>query len=341
MKKIRYIYLILSLILFLSPLASIAQYRVDITATVPGCGDGIIQSDEECDGDNLGGETCSSLGFSNGVLSCRSDCTLDTGLCSLAVPAKKTTGSVANTSVVFTGQAYPQSRVILLKDGQLVSQIKADSRGLFQISAPNISSGSYTFALYVRDIDDSLSLPVVMSINVPIGLVTKIDDILISPTINIKPVSIHPGDNILISGQAAPESEVLININDDLRSVNFFGVTTNSQGRYSFVFNTSNLKLGNYFVRSRSIVNLRSTDFSRWASFEIFQEVLEEAIEEVEDDVCPLRGDFNDDCRVNIIDFSIMAYWYNRPNPPTVIDLNGDGKINLIDFSILAFYWTG
>ena len=55
-----------------------------------------------------------------------------------------------------------------------------------------------------------------------------------------------------------------------------------------------------------------------------------------------LIGDLNCDGRVNIIDFSIMAYWYNKKTtPPTKIDLNGDGKITLIDFSIMAFYWTG
>jgi hypothetical protein len=41
------------------------------------------------------------------------------------------------------------------------------------------------------------------------------------------------------------------------------------------------------------------------------------------------------------VDFSIMAYWYKRPNPPASVDLNGDSKIDLVDFSILAFNWTG
>jgi hypothetical protein len=36
-----------------------------------------------------------------------------------------------------------------------------------------------------------------------------------------------------------------------------------------------------------------------------------------------------------------MAYWYNNEAPPALIDLNKDGKINLSDFSILAFNWTG
>lgn len=38
------------------------------------CGDGIIQSGESCDGTNLNGATCSSLGYTSGSLSCTSDC---------------------------------------------------------------------------------------------------------------------------------------------------------------------------------------------------------------------------------------------------------------------------
>jgi hypothetical protein len=41
------------------------------------------------------------------------------------------------------------------------------------------------------------------------------------------------------------------------------------------------------------------------------------------------------------VDFSITAYWYGKENPPADVDFNGDGKVNLVDFSIMAFYWTG
>lgn len=55
-----------------------------------------------------------------------------------------------------------------------------------------------------------------------------------------------------------------------------------------------------------------------------------------------LIGDINCDGKVNLIDFSIMAYWYKlRSAPPANVDLNGDGKIRLVDFSILAYHWTG
>ncbi len=54
-----------------------------------------------------------------------------------------------------------------------------------------------------------------------------------------------------------------------------------------------------------------------------------------------IRGDVNKDNRVNLVDFSIAAYWYRRLSPPASVDINGDGRVDLIDFSIMAFYWTG
>jgi photosystem II stability/assembly factor-like uncharacterized protein len=52
------------------------------------------------------------------------------------------------------------------------------------------------------------------------------------------------------------------------------------------------------------------------------------------------RVDFNNDRRVNLVDFSILAYWYKRPSPPKHLDLNNDGKIDLVEFSTLIYYWT-
>jgi hypothetical protein len=46
------------------------------------CGDGIKQSDEECDGNDLGGVDCSDFDFEEGTLVCANDCTLFTNACS-------------------------------------------------------------------------------------------------------------------------------------------------------------------------------------------------------------------------------------------------------------------
>ena len=61
---------------------------------------------------------------------------------------------------------------------------------------------------------------------------------------------------------------------------------------------------------------------------------------------CVEMGDMNDDCRVDLVDFSILAYWWQRPLEDEMLEievreLNGDGVAELEDFSILAYHWTG
>ena len=51
------------------------------------CGDGVIYTGvEQCEGTNLGGQTCVSQGFTGGTLSCTASCTFDTSACTSPPP---------------------------------------------------------------------------------------------------------------------------------------------------------------------------------------------------------------------------------------------------------------
>ncbi|MCA9709817.1 MAG: hypothetical protein KDK70_28515 [Myxococcales bacterium] len=53
------------------------------TGPVGNCGNGIIDPGEQCDGSDLQGFDCSSLGLSGGTLACDGEmCTFDTSMCS-------------------------------------------------------------------------------------------------------------------------------------------------------------------------------------------------------------------------------------------------------------------
>jgi hypothetical protein len=50
----------------------------------------------------------------------------------------------------------------------------------------------------------------------------------------------------------------------------------------------------------------------------------------------------NRDTKINLVDFSVMAYWWRRSvDASNASDLNCDLTVNLADFSILAYHWTG
>ena len=53
-----------------------------------------------------------------------------------------------------------------------------------------------------------------------------------------------------------------------------------------------------------------------------------------------LIGDLNCDERVNLTDYTIMKYWYQKNSFPKKIDLNNDKKVDLVDFSIMMYHWT-
>ena len=61
---------------------------------------------------------------------------------------------------------------------------------------------------------------------------------------------------------------------------------------------------------------------------------------------CDNKADLNNDCKVNLVDYSIAAYWWKRTLTPDAIikvdnKLYPDGKLDLRDFSVMAYYWTG
>ncbi|MBN2723213.1 MAG: CAP domain-containing protein [Deltaproteobacteria bacterium] len=70
-------FLIVSLLFFI-------VFGCDDSSESAVCGDNILQSGEQCDGTAEIEETCESLGFYGGTISCSSRCNLDTALCETA-----------------------------------------------------------------------------------------------------------------------------------------------------------------------------------------------------------------------------------------------------------------
>ena len=61
----------------IAPLVFLTACRDPGNAAVPECGNGVARGAEQCDGQDLSGQTCFLAGYLDGPLSCRTDCTLD------------------------------------------------------------------------------------------------------------------------------------------------------------------------------------------------------------------------------------------------------------------------
>ena len=102
------------------------------------------------------------------------------------------------------------------------------------------------------------------------------------------------------------------------------------------------LELGDHSTKSKAAIAGEISSFGKVVPFVVGnQNVLVGSVNK-----CPAKGDVNGDCKVNLVDFSVTAYWYKRIISGTfaaieTTKLSGDGKVDLRDFSIMAYYWTG
>ncbi len=243
-------------------------------------------------------------------------------------------GFASTTGVIFSGRAYPLSKVNILKDGQLVLTTIAGPDSKFTATLGNLSAGNYTFSVYGEDKDGLRSSSFSFQIFITSGVTTNVGSIFITPTISVNKSEVKRGDNIIIFGQSSPLSSIVININSPQEF--FKNTSSDASGAYLYNLDTSILEFGRHSSKSKALKNGEISSFSGAVGFLVgTKNVFTNITEKVS------KGDFNGDNRSNLVDFSIAAFWYKKKDPPTKIDLNNDGIVNLTDFSIMAYYWTG
>jgi len=317
--------------------------EIETTIKISICGDNIKDDNEECDGTDLAGKTCQDFGYPLGSLSCSPACdSFNTAGCytttttTLVIPGGGGGGYVApaETKINFSGKAYPKSTVTLLKDAQVAATTVAGTDASFTISLTGLSGGNYIFSIYSEDNKGNRSSLLTFPVGVTVGVITNVTGIFIAPTIDVDKEEVRRGENIAIFGQSLPEANITIQVSSDEEI--FISTESDSSGVYLYNFGTEVLNYGDHFTKSKTAKNGDISSFSRAVGFLVGTKTVLKTKTQ-----CGQGPDFNNDCRVNLVDASILAYWYNKPSPPARYDLNGDGKVDLIDFSILAFYWTG
>ncbi len=307
-------------------------FSVTVTITPPVCGNNIRQGNEQCDGTDLGGQSCVSLGYAGGTLTCKADCTFNTSGCTTGGGGGGGGGYVPPptvTKVIIQGKAYPAAKITILMDGKVGTIITADSLANFKTELTTLTAGVYTFGLWAEDKEGRKSITFSFTLTVTAGIITTVSGIFIPPTIELEKVNLLKGETLKILGQTAPESEIDIHIESPQEIVE--KTIADEGGNWIFPFDTSPLDEGSHTSRAKAKTpeGLLSS-FSKVLGFFIGKYGVAE--------VCP-RADFNKDGKTNLIDFSIMLYWWGKYNP--CVDQNKDGIVNLPDFSIMMYYWTG
>ena len=314
---------------------------VTVTAIVPGvCGNGIKEIGEQCDENDFGGQTCFNFGYSGGNLSCNANCTLNFSGCTLVPPSGGGGGGGFVPSygkIIISGYAQPKSEVTLMSDGTIRSITRAGDDAKFSFTLDNLSPGNYLFTLYSEDKVGRSNL-YTFPVKLETGQTITAGNILLSPTIDVDKAEVKKGDFISIFGFAQPQAGILINVSSEEEL--FFRTNANKDGFYLYQLGTDILEKGEHLTKSKAILaNQLVSNYSKVVSFKVSERTVAKEVKKV----C-LKADLNCDGRVNLIDFSIAAYWYKRkltPEAKQKVDLNGDGKVDLIDFSIIAYYWTG
>jgi len=245
------------------------------------------------------------------------------------VPAVPPIGGVPllfPANVIFEGRAYPKAFITLLKDNKVAATFFAENSGLFKKELTGISGGTYTFGIFAEDTEGRTSITLNFKIDILGGATTTISGIFIPPTISLLPNEVERGRKINILGEVFPKSKVNIFISP----IEIVKETiADSQGRWLFELNTSTLKEGDYQVRAKAFLEGgEQSSFSQTVSFLVLPR--------------KCRGaDLDFDGKVNIVDFSILMYFWHSISPENICaDINQDGIVDLVDFSIMMYWWT-
>jgi len=242
---------------------------------------------------------------------------------------------IAPPQILFKGLSYPGSKVTILKDGQISAVTLAGSDAKFEVGLSGLSSGDYTFGLWAADSAGQKSTTRTFYLTVFPGVNLVISGIFLPPTISLDKAEVRRGDLLNIFGQTVPSAEVSVTVSSN--GPLFKKLSADEEGIWFYKLDTSEIEYGEHAAKARSTIKEDISDFSQLAQFIVSTSSRENPLLKV----WILKGDFNNDNRISLIDFSIAAYWYKRPSPPVTVDLNSDNKVDLVDFSIMAYYWTG
>jgi hypothetical protein len=234
--------------------------------------------------------------------------------------------------------AYYKSEVTILKDGQVALTTFSNEKGGFSAVLTQLPKGVYTFGIKAKDSKGRESILYSLTITLRPQTKNTISGIFIPPTIDISSNKVNPGEILRVFGEATPNSTIELWVYPSGRrkisesEIQKATTSCDALGNWEIKFDTSKLSGEQIFsVKARAFFKpTEASDFSR---------VLEFGLGKTPQISFCARSDLNKDGKVNLVDFSILLYWWGSSNKTA--DINMDGKVNLTDFSIMMYCWTG
>lgn len=296
----------------------------------PYCGDGILHTvhGEECDdGNNVNDDFCAA------------NCTeeeADAGGGSSGGGGNSSSGGrdtpLGDTQVTVQGKAFPNATLNILIDGETVGSVRTNSRGEFLFNTET-EPGAASFSFWANDSDGVRSSTFTTTFDITQGAVTNVSGILIPPTLSAVSATVNPGDSVTLKGQTVPNATVEVSIDNGKKVLT---ATADAAGKWTSTLSTAGMTIDTHTAKARFIEGTgglrRESNYGSLLS--LFVGVEGRATS---------NSDLNRDGKVNLVDFSILVYWWGTPggnsNPPA--DINQNAKVGLEDFSILLFNWTG
>lgn len=244
----------------------------------------------------------------------------------------------SSDAAIFRGVAYQGSTISLTRNGEVIAMVPANPDGTFDLRIRNIDAGTYSFGIRATDAQGLSSKLVLFTVYITPGIATIVDGIFIPPTVTSDKIEVKKGEKIIFSGTSVAYAEVRLSVSAATEFLK--KIQANASGTWTYAFDSSVLDIGDYEAKAKSLTASSLSMYSDPLTFRVGD------VTRMRPKTSSLFGfrkrcDLNDDNRVNLLDFSIMAFWYKRLGFPAKVDLNTDNKINLTDLSILAYCWTG
>lgn len=243
------------------------------------------------------------------------------------------TPSGTPADIIFGGFSSPDSTVTFLRNGTVVGTTITSSAGTF-LKSVSVKNGLVTLGIRSKDRRGLTTATSEITINLLPGNKVGIANIFLSPTITADRFKIQKGRTLRIFGSTFPESLIRLFNNFSPGGDPIAEIRASSDGTWEYFFPGEDLGEGTVSLKVNSQIKnpFLVSPFSSDLEFTIVE-------------IKCSGADFNFDTHVNIIDFSILIfYWQKDPSIGDITnictDLNTDKIVDIFDFSILMHQWT-